>query len=349
MADPFSFALATVAQIGISYLFPSEGPRLKDLKISASTYGAAIPWVFGQTRVPGNMIWSMPIRERKKKSFAGKGGFSNQYTYSCTFAMGLCKGPIKQVRKVWADGKLVYDASSPTVVNSKIRMRFYVGDENQVPDSAIEANLGDNAVAFRGLAYILFDDMPLQDFGNRIPQITVEVLVGSSQVTVEASQITENDGTTPISDTFAAGEGAFDLVRRLGYLRDGTKLRQFSTKTGFAVQDVASADMGFTSGDLTGVLVAGHDGAVFVTRGPAGATTALDRLDPFSLHSVASTPSVPTPVTAACARDNASNEYLLTVSATGDARLFKALDLSEPLGCGAGRHRRRGSVPGLRP
>ena len=34
--DPFSFAVMTVAQIGIGYLFPSEGPRLKDLKIAAA-------------------------------------------------------------------------------------------------------------------------------------------------------------------------------------------------------------------------------------------------------------------------------------------------------------------------
>jgi hypothetical protein len=330
MADPFSFALATVAQIGISYLFPSEGPRLKDLKISASTYGAAIPWVFGQTRVPGNMIWSTPIKEHKKKKFGGKGGTSNQYTYSCTYAMGLCRGPIKQVRKVWADGKLIYDITAGTVANIKYRMRFYLGDENQVPDSAVAADLGDNAVPFRGLAYILFDDMALADFGNRIPQITAEVLVGDSQPTVEASQITEADTTTPIAVTFAAGEAVFDVQRRLGYLRDGTTLRQVSTKTGFAVQDVASSAMGFDGGDtLSGLLSGGHDGAVFVTRGPAGATVKVDRLDPFSLQTVASHVSVPTPAIAACALDNTSTEYLLTVSAAGDARLFKALDLTQ--------------------
>ena len=105
--DPFSFAIATVAQIGISYLFPSEGPRLKDLKISASSYGAAIPWVFGLARVPGNMIWSLPIREQKKKKSAGKGGSYNDYSYYCTFAMGLCRGPVDQVRRVWADNKLI--------------------------------------------------------------------------------------------------------------------------------------------------------------------------------------------------------------------------------------------------
>jgi hypothetical protein len=337
MADPFSFALATVAQIGISYLFPSEGPRLKDLKISASTYGAAIPWVFGQTRVPGNMIWSMPIKEHKKKSFAGKGGFANQYTYSCTFAMGLCKGPIKQVRKVWADGKLIYDITSGTVASSKYRMRFYLGDENQVPDSAIVADLGDNAVPFRGLAYILFDSMALADFGNRIPQITTEVLVGSSEPTVEASQITEPDGTTPIATTFAAGELVLDAQRRLGYLRVDTTLRQFSTRTGFAVQEFTSTAMAFDGGDtLSALLTGGHDGAVFVTRGPAGATVKVDRLDPFSLQSVASHASVPSPALAICARDSNSTEFLLTVSATGDACLFKALDLTQrwavPLG-----------------
>jgi hypothetical protein len=337
MADPFSFALATVAQIGISYLFPSEGPRLKDLKMSASTYGAAIPWVFGQTRVPGNMIWSLPIRERKKKSGLGKGGFSNQYTYFCTFAMGLCKGPIFQVRKVWADGKLIYDVTAPTVASGKYRMRFYMGDETQVPDSAIAANLGDNATAFRGLAYILFDDMPLADFGNRIPQITVEVLVGSTNPSVAASQITEANGTTPIAPGFAAGEAAFDTQRSLAYLRSGTTLRQFSTKTGFALQDYTSASINFSGAEtLTSLLTAGHDGAVFVTRGPAGPLVKLDRLDAFSLQSIASHASVPMPIEAATALDAISVEFLLTIADDGFATLFKALDLTEQWGVALG-------------
>lgn len=322
MADPVSFAIAAAVQIGISYLFPAEGPRLKDLKMSASTYGAAIPWVFGLARVPGNMIWSTGLREHKKKKGMGKGGFANVYTYSCTFAMGLCKGPITQVRRVWADGKLIYDIQA---VSSKYRMRFYLGDETQVPDSAIVADRGDNAPAFRGLAYILFDDMNLSDFGNRIPQITVEVLVGASDRTVAVTALKEIDNVEPFDATYAQGEATFDWQRAYGYVRKGSALRQVSLKTGRLLYD--SSNLGFASGELARLLCTGHDGAIYVSRGADAPVMPVDRLDGFSLQSVASY-SVPAPVAAVTARNFTSTEYLLTVAEDGVATLLRALDMT---------------------
>ena len=31
------------------------------------------------------------------------------YTYSVSFAMGICAGPIGGIRRIWADGKLAYN------------------------------------------------------------------------------------------------------------------------------------------------------------------------------------------------------------------------------------------------
>lgn len=349
MADPFSFAMMTVAQIGISYLFPAEGPRLKDLKISASTYGAAIPWVFGLTRVPGNMIWSEKIRERKKKR-SGKGGSYNEYTYYCTFAMGLCQGPVKSIRRVWADSKLIYDASGGTAAaqasdpsikdalaaavgltaNSKYRMRFYLGDEEQLPDSALETELGaGNAPAFRGLAYILFDNMPLEDFGNRIPQITAEVIVGDVERSVLATQIDDLDGTSPLETGYASGEAVFDLVRNYGYLRYGEGVKVINLRTAKALQEFAPDDFSFDNDDrLNRLLTCGKDGSVYVTRGVTAASMPVDRLDAFSLQSMATQENVPNPVVAATAVTNASAEYLMTIAADGGTVLMRALDMT---------------------
>ena len=36
-----------------------EGPRLRELAISTSSYGQAIPRQFGRMRVPGTVIWSV--------------------------------------------------------------------------------------------------------------------------------------------------------------------------------------------------------------------------------------------------------------------------------------------------
>ncbi len=54
--------------------------------------------------------------------------------------------------------------------------RIYLGDDAQTPDSLIEAVQGsDNAPAYRGTAYIVFERLPLEPFGNRLPQLAFEV------------------------------------------------------------------------------------------------------------------------------------------------------------------------------
>ena len=54
-------------------------------------------------------------------------------------------------------------------------MRLYTGDEAQTADPLIVAKEGE-APAYRGLAYVVFERLPLADFGNRIPQLSFEVL-----------------------------------------------------------------------------------------------------------------------------------------------------------------------------
>ena len=55
-------------------------------------------------------------------------------------------------------------------------IEIYLGNENQVPNSLLEAYLGaGNAPAFRGCAYVVITNLQLADFGNNVPQLTVEV------------------------------------------------------------------------------------------------------------------------------------------------------------------------------
>lgn len=359
MADPLSFTLATVAQIGVSYLFPSDGPRLKDLKISASTYGAAIPWAFGLCRVAGNLVWSDKIVEHKKKKWAGKGGFYNQYTYTCTFAMGLCKGPIKGILRIWADSKIIYDitggqsggdlkslmaaalAGNNTATN-KYRMRFYMGDEEQVPDSAIVADKGENATAFRGMAYILFDDFALTDFGNRIPQITAEVYVGETTQTVEVSPYMQADGITPLANDYADNEIAFDTERNYAYLRYGTAITQLSLKTSKVVQSFTGANFLYPGGaDLAHILGIGRDGFVYSTFGDNLDCMPIARMDPYSMQAVISfgtnenitgiantQTSFVAPVSFSTAYAATSIEYLLTVGTEGQLGMLRATTMA---------------------
>lgn len=199
-----SIGMSLGGMIGATLFGPTiKGPRLSDLKVTASTYGNAIPKIYGTVRVGGNMIWSDGIEEVKKKT-GGKGAPKQEiYYYYSTFAMSICEGPIDDILRIWADGKLIFDVSAgasrlgfPTGPTEnfgdlvgriamlgkvgkygKYKFRLYPGDEEQLPDSLMEAKLGvGNVSAHRGMAYIVFDRMALEDFGNRIPQLTFEVV-----------------------------------------------------------------------------------------------------------------------------------------------------------------------------
>jgi hypothetical protein len=290
MADPVSFTIAMVAQVGIAFLFPSEGPRLKDLKISASTYGAAIPEVYGHARVPGNLIWSDPIREHKRKRMTGKGGFYNEYTYTCTFAMGLCRGPITRVLKLWANSKLIYDGTGASSVQNdqRFRIRLYSGSETQVPDAAMAALLGeDNCPAFRGLSYVVFEDMPLADFGNQLPQITAEVFgLGDLVPAAQGPTFQTIAGGTATAAGVQGGEETFDTnkgyVYRLVHAVDGDYIRRFRLSDGHE-------DGQFKiDGASTLVATSPATGAIFYEPFVGINATQLAALDGSSFQKVAS-------------------------------------------------------------
>jgi len=62
------------------------------------------------------------------------------------------------------------------VAKDDFNWRLYVGDEAQLPDPKIEAVQGVGmAPAFRGTAYVVFEDLDLGRFGNRVPQFSFEV------------------------------------------------------------------------------------------------------------------------------------------------------------------------------
>lgn len=144
-----------------------KGPRLEGLSLQSSADGAPMGCVFGRARVVGQVIWAARFLETKHKRSGGKGGQKTvEYEYSLSFAVGLGEGPIDGVGRVWADGQPL-DLTGVT-------MRVHRGTETQTPDPLIEAVEG-AASAFRGTAYVVFEDLPLGAFGNRAPQLAFEV------------------------------------------------------------------------------------------------------------------------------------------------------------------------------
>ncbi|MGV6819388.1 MAG: baseplate multidomain protein megatron [Parvularcula sp.] len=153
----------------------SSGPRIEQFRVQTASEGVGIPRVFGRQRIAGEVIWQGQFVETTEVLRSSSGGKSvrrsvetehTEYLYSVSLAIGLCEGTISRIGRVWADGNEIslhhYDH------------RWYRGDETQMPDPLLEMSNPD-APAFRGLAYIVFDSLPLAAFGNRIPQFSFEV------------------------------------------------------------------------------------------------------------------------------------------------------------------------------
>jgi hypothetical protein len=151
-----------------------EGPRLDSLRITSSTEGAVIPRLYGRMRIGGNIIWATDFREetRTTRQGGGKGAGpsvrTTEYLYYASFAVALCEGPITGIGRVWADGKPM-DLEGVT-------WRWYPGDEAQQADPSIAAKMGAASTpAYRGTAYVVFEELPLDRYGNRLPQVSFEV------------------------------------------------------------------------------------------------------------------------------------------------------------------------------
>ena len=200
------------------------GPRVTALAGVSSTEGAAIARVYGRARVGGQMIWATRFEETSTTRAGGGGGKSvgraptqTTYAYFANFAIALCEGRIAEVRRIWADGK--------EIDQTKFTIRFYAGDESQTPDPLIVAKEGaDNAPAYRGVAYVVFERVPLAEFGNRIPQLTFEVVrpVGGLCDMIRAVDLIPGASEfaySPLALTQTAGFGATSSENRHQMLR----------------------------------------------------------------------------------------------------------------------------------
>jgi len=185
-----------------AYLFPAlfgrpnndvSGPRLDDVRVQTASEGSAVVTCLGpENRTAGTVIWCTDLVEHKKTQKSGGKGMggsssSTTYWYSVSLAIGVCKGEIAEITKIWADSKLIYDDGDDD--DRYESLSIYLGSATQTADSVIEAEEGaGNVPAFRGLAYIVVEALKLADFGNRIPQFSF--LVRESETKTRASAIT---------------------------------------------------------------------------------------------------------------------------------------------------------------
>ncbi|ATQ56665.1 baseplate multidomain protein megatron [Paracoccus yeei] len=225
----------------ISSLAPTqriEGARLDTLRITSATEGAVIPRLYGRMRMGGNIIWATDFREETKTTTqgGGKGGGggkvkTTEYLYFASFAVALCEGPITGIGRIWADGKPM-DLSGVT-------WRWYPGDEAQTADPFIAAKMGAaNTPAYRGTAYVVFEELALSTYGNRLPQLSFEVfrpladpdtaegltravtmIPASGEFTYATQAIRKTDGGATVPENLNALADSTDMVEALDRLQ----------------------------------------------------------------------------------------------------------------------------------
>lgn len=149
-----------------------ETGRVDRFRLTQASEGNAVARVYGRMRVGGQVIWSTRFIEDSKVTGGGKGTSSGPktrtYSYTVSLAIALCEGQISGVSRLWADGV--------EIAQDEQIMRVYHGSDDQLPDPKMEAVEGEGAVpAYRGTAYVVFEDLDLSRFGNRVPQFSFEV------------------------------------------------------------------------------------------------------------------------------------------------------------------------------
>ncbi len=219
------------------------GPRLSDLKLGTSSEGTPLPKVYGRARVAGQLIWATRFKEKKEKvkqqtsggknvgattTGSGKNAKTVKYTYFANVAYALCEGRVDRLGTIWADGK--------KLKKKKFDISLHSGSETQLADSLIENKEGGAVPAYRGTAYIVFKNMPLESFGNRLPQLNFEVFraVDGFEETVKAvtaipalgefayepSPVIATGGGVTASENVHTNEGGSDWSASLDQLEE---------------------------------------------------------------------------------------------------------------------------------
>ncbi|WP_349360085.1 glycoside hydrolase/phage tail family protein [Stappia sp.] len=194
----------------------NEGRRLADLSIQSSTEGASLPKVYGRVRLAGQVIWATRLEEEvREQSQGGKGGggarvTQRSYHYYASFAVALCEGPVARIGAVWADGK-------PMDLDG-VTWRVHHGTANQPADPLIAALQGETP-AYRNVAYVVFERLPLDLYGDRLPQLTFEVIraVEPLEALVRAITVIPGAGEfvyAPLPVTWSERPGVAERINR---------------------------------------------------------------------------------------------------------------------------------------
>jgi hypothetical protein len=223
------------AQIGFSigssiggYVDPVQvkGPRLTDAMSQTSTVGGVIPFGYGRFVTGGNLIWCDRLIEHVKRQRQGKGASSKAttYTYTRSYAVGVCQGEIFGFHWIKRNGKKVYTSDPAATAEEKAysakwlgKVTLYRGGESQMPDSTIVAVEGaGNVSPFRGLAYIVVENDDLTDLSGAVPQYEFCVIATPPEAYLTSKPYPQEENTR-LGRSFSFGDASIrDLLKDAG-------------------------------------------------------------------------------------------------------------------------------------
>jgi hypothetical protein len=135
----------------------SQVTPITSLRVQSAVEGVAIPMLWGQSRISGNMIWygdftAIAVQQQQGGKGGGGGGGKGQqgnvtYNYSVSMALALCEGPIKSVARAWV-------GTSDNGTAAGLGFELFTGEYTQAAWGYLTTKHPDQALNYRGIAYL---------------------------------------------------------------------------------------------------------------------------------------------------------------------------------------------------
>ncbi len=238
-------------------------PPATSLRIQTSLEGKAIPIGWGQARLAGNLIWYGDFRAVAQSTGGGKGGLfappsgvSYVYYASCIFA--LCSGPIDSMQRAWK-GKEDYAIGGSSKSLGSSNGAVYPGSATQMPWGYLTSLHPADALAYRGIAYVAFGPLYLEDQPS-LPQLGYEVRFGLNSAVAGLPDADPADVITDLLTSTAYGVG-FDAAR----IGDLSTYSAYCRATGMLVSPVLAEQS--TGQDVLGAWLGGTNSEAVWSQG----------------------------------------------------------------------------------
>lgn len=174
-----------------------KGTRITDFAQTSANVGQNIPFLYGRAPVNGNVIFAaLPPKETRSVQRQGKGGVKQEvYTYSTSYAIAFCRGPILGYWWIKRNGKVVYSQDPNAPIEDQTyaakwaaKVMMYNGTSAQLPNSMIESYKGSGRVsAFKYLAYIAIPNEDVTDGGGAIPSYEAVPIASPQEVWITST------------------------------------------------------------------------------------------------------------------------------------------------------------------